>query len=171
MTDWEMGFISGVGATIIGFVLTMLWDVYKFRRDTNDREASVMNIVKYEIEENRAASVENSSLLENENSIIDSGRAIIPQLLIMKSGYWSILIANTPKKLLKNVELLEKIQSISLLANHINEEIRSRQIYKDTNSMMTNFCQTVKLKNNAILANLGRFNNIIDDVLSEIQQT
>lgn len=169
MTEWEIGFISGIGATVIGFVLTMLWDVYKYRRDTTDREKSVMNIVKYEVEENRNASVENAILLEEENSIISGGSVLVHSLLLMKAGYWSILISNTPQKLLKNVELLEKIQGVALLANHINEEIRSRQLYKDTNSAMTNFRNTVEGKNTVILNDLSRFNDLIDDVLAEIQ--
>jgi len=169
MTEWEVGFISGVGATIIGFILTMLWDVYKFRRDITGKETSIMNIVKYEVEENRNASVENSKLLEEENAIISSGSVLVPPLLNMKSGYWGILIANTPRNLLKNTELLEKIQSVAILSGHINEQIKSRQMYKDTNSAMTNFKNTLEVKNNVIINDLSRFNDVIDDVLSEIQ--
>lgn len=170
MSQWTSGFISGVAATIVGFIFTMLWDVYKYRRDTSQRDESITKIALHEIEENRQASIENIKLIEEELSILDKGKEIVRPLLLMKSGFWDILKGSIPKKLIENIELIESIQSISLLANHINEQIRSRQNYKNAASAMTNYNSSVKIQDNMILADLKRFNKDIDDVLSILQK-
>jgi hypothetical protein len=46
---WLLGFIDGVVATLIGFSLTVLWDMYKARRDTQARDYAVLAAVKEEI--------------------------------------------------------------------------------------------------------------------------
>lgn len=46
MSEWLAGFISGVIATIIGFILTMLWDTFKFKRESKKREETVLSAVK-----------------------------------------------------------------------------------------------------------------------------
>lgn len=171
MSQWTSGFISGVAATIVGFIFTMLWDIYKYDRDTKQRDDSIMKIVRHEIEENRQLSVENINLIEEELSIIDSSREIVRPLLLMKSGFWDILKGSIPKKLINNLELIENIQSISLLADHINEQIRSRQNYKNASSSMSSYNSSVKIQDKMMLADLKRFNKNIDNVLSTLQQT
>ena len=170
MSQWTSGFISGVAATIVGFIFTMLWDIYKFRRDTNQRDESITKIVLHEMEENKTSSIENIKLIEEELSILDKGKEIIRPLLLMKPGFWDILKGSTPKKLIKNTELIENIQSISLLAGHINEQIRSRQNYKNVATAMTNYTRSVKAQDNIILADLKRFNENIDNVLSVLKK-
>ena len=169
MSQWVTGFISGVAATIVGFVFTMIWDLYKYRRDTNQREKSIIDITRHEIEENRQASVENISLLDGELEILDKKKEIVRPLLLLKTGFWDLLKGNIPKQFLTNVKLIEKIQSLSLLASHINEQVRSRQNYKNSNSAMSDYNSSVKIQDKMILADLKRFNNNADDVLAEIQ--
>ena len=117
MSQWTSGFISGVAATIVGFIFTMLWDIYKFRRDTNQRDESITKIVLHEIEENKTSSIENIKLIEEELSILDKKKEIIRPLLLMKSGFWDILKGSTPKKLIKNTELIENRGQNTIVAN------------------------------------------------------
>lgn len=130
MSQWTNDFISGIAATIVGFIFTMLWGIYKYHRDTSQRDNSIIKIVHHELEENRQAALENIKLIEEELTILDNKKEIVRPLLLMKPGFWGVLKGIIPKKLIKNIELIENIQSVSLLASHINEQIRSSQNYK-----------------------------------------
>ena len=48
------GFVSGVIATLIGFVLTMLWDLWKTRRADRKQAKGVLRALKHECDENVA---------------------------------------------------------------------------------------------------------------------
>lgn len=92
-------------------------------------------------------------------------------LSLMKCGFWDMLKGSIPKKLISNIELVENIQSVSLLASHINEQIRSRQDYKTLATAMMKYNATVKIKDNMLMEALVIFNNKIGDVLSILQKT
>jgi len=169
MTDWESGFTAGVAATIVGFVLTMIWDGYKYRRDVISRESSLIKGLIHELYENRELATENKDIIKGDLESLKTQKTLLRPLLILKSGFWDYLKFNIPNKLLKNTDLLEKLKNISLLAEHINETIRSRQNYKDTSSAMIKFGETIKTKDNIIDSDLTRFNKSIDDVLSELE--
>jgi adenosylmethionine-8-amino-7-oxononanoate aminotransferase len=40
-SDWLLPFLSGVGATVVGFALTMIWDMWKMRGEKRQREATI----------------------------------------------------------------------------------------------------------------------------------
>ena len=170
MSDWESGFTAGVAATIVGFVLTMIWDGYKYRRDILSRENSTIKGLRHELHENHELAIENKDIIKNDLESLKNKKTLIRPLLILKSGFWDYLKFNIPKKLLDNTDLLDKLKNISLLAEHINEIIRSRQNYKDTSSAMLDFGETIKTKDLIIDSDLSRFNKYIDDVLSELEQ-
>jgi len=169
MTDWQSGFTAGVAATIVGFVLTMIWDAYKYRRDTLRRENSMIKGLIHELYENRELSTENRNIIKEDLEALENKKTLIRPLLLLKSGFWDYLKFNIPNRLLDNMELLEKLKDISLLAEHVNETIRSRQNYKDTSSAMGDFGESIRMKDNVINSDLGRFNEGVDDVLSDLE--
>lgn len=170
MTNWESGFSAGVAATIVGFVLTMIWDAYKYRRDILIKEDSIIKGLIHELSENRQLATENRDIIKQETEVIIQKRATLTRpLLILKSGFWDYLKFNIPQKLSKNQELITDLKNLSFLADHINETIRSRQNYKDTSGAMTNFTTLIQNKNSVIDADLDRFNRGIDDVLTVLE--
>jgi len=171
MSQWVSGFISGVGATLIGFLCTILWDVYKYRRDIDQRDRAIINYVKHDLEENRNLATENKSMLMNELEIIDQGKELVRPLLLMKTGFWDLLKANLPKKIINNSDLLENIQGLSLLGGHINEEIRSRQNYKNASSSMSNYNSTIKIHDELLVSDIDQLIMSLDDALAVLQAT
>ena len=166
------GFISGVAATLVGFVLTMLWDIYKYRRDIAQRDESVVRVVRHDLEENRQLATENKSMLVQELEGIDKKKGLLVRpLLLMKTGFWDLLKANLPKPFVRNGELLEGIQSLSLLCAHINEEIRSRQNYKNASSAMMNYQEVIKIHDNILISDIDRLIKGLDDVVAVLQAT
>lgn len=171
MSQWLSGFISGVAATLVGFLCTILWDVYKYRRDVSERDKSILKVVQHDLEENRQLATENKAMLKQELEVLDKRKELVPPLLLMKTGFWDLLKANLPKKLIKNTDLLERIQALSLLASHINEEIRSRQNYKNASSMMSNYNETIKIHDGILISDLDRLTKGLDDALAILQAT
>lgn len=51
-TVFIKGIISGVGATLVGFILSMLWDTYKYKRDKKNQEQIIISAIKKELEYN-----------------------------------------------------------------------------------------------------------------------
>jgi hypothetical protein len=170
MSQWLSGFISGVAATLVGFLCTILWDIYKYRRDVSERDKSILKVVQHDLEENRHLATENRAMLKQELEILDKRKELVPPLLLMKTGLWDLLKANLPKKLVKNTDLLERIQALSLLASHINEEIRSRQNYKNASSMMSNYNETIKIHDGILISDLDRLTKGLDERLQSFRQ-
>ena len=169
MTDWQSGFSAGVAATIVGFVLTMIWDSHKYRRDIVSREEALIKGLTHELSENRDLSTENIGIIEQEMEVLKERKNLIRPLLFLKSGFWDYLKFNIPKKLINDTNLLEKLKNLSLLAEHVNETIRSRQNYKDSSGAMSNFSDSIKVKNEVIDSDLKRFSKDIDDVLAVLE--
>lgn len=171
MSQWMSGFLSGVAATLVGFLFTVLWDVYKYRRDVAERDRSILKVVQHDLEENRRLVTENKAMLQQELEIIDQKKELVRPLLLLKTGFWDLLKANLPRKLVANTELLERIQALSLLASHINEETRSRQSYKNASSMMSNYNSTIKIHDEILVSDLDRLAKGLDDALAVLQAT
>lgn len=171
ISQWMSGFLSGVAATLVGFLFTVLWDVYKYRRDVSERDKQILKVVQHDLEENRHLIIENRSMLDQELKIIDQRKELVRPLLLLKTGFWDLLKANLPRRLVKNIELLERIQALSLIANHINEGIRSRQNYKNASSAMTNYNSTIRIYGEILVSDLNRIAKGLDDVLAELQAT
>ena len=70
MSPWLSGFISGVAATLVGFLFTILWDIYKYRRDVSERDKSIIKVVQHDFQENRQLATENKTLLKQEVEIL-----------------------------------------------------------------------------------------------------
>ena len=161
MSQWLGGFISGVIATLIGFLLTIIWDIYKSRQNKKQKDDAILRAIKHELEENLEISKHNKSLLDEELGIIERGKEMVPPLIPMKSGFWELLKINLPMSLLKQEHVLEKLRDVSFLASHINESISSRQNYKNSSSMMSNYNNTIKIYDGIIVQGIG---NLVSEI-------
>src|SRR5262245_19112627 len=139
MSDWVTGFISGVGATLLGSATTMLWDQYKYRRDASDRDRALVRALHHEFNENSSLIEQNGKILSEELKITDSRSHIITPLTLLKSGFWDLIKSNLSAGLIRHETLLAVARDVALLTDSINETIRSRQNFKDTSGAMSNF--------------------------------
>ncbi len=153
-SEWLAGFMSGVIATIIGFVLTMSWDIYKFNRELKQREETVISAVKEELVSNLSILQYNQTILQKELEVIAEDKSVVAPLSLLQSGFWDLVKINLPRKLTK-VDTLAQIRKAAQLADQINEQIRSRENYRINNQAISNYHFRMKLYDQILLENIG----------------
>lgn len=153
MSEWLIGFISGVIAVIIGLILTMLWDNFKFKRESKQREEKVLSAVKEELVSNLDILQYNQVLLQTDIKIIDENKSVIAPLNLLQSGFWDLVKINLPQKLTKG-DTLVKIRKAAQLTDQINEQIRSRENHRINNQAMTNYNRRMKLYDETLLESI-----------------
>lgn len=136
--DWFIGFLSGVAATVLGFVLTIVWDLYKMRRDAREREGVMQRAVSEELTENTVALQHDLDLIQNELAVLSEGKSVVQPLMLFKTGFWDVAKINLPATFLGGDRLL-KLRNIVSLAEACNEQIRSRENYRIHNGAMSNY--------------------------------
>lgn len=154
MSEWLTGFISGVTATIIGFIMTMLWDTFKFKRESKEREETVLSAVKEELISNLSILQYNQTLLQKEIEVIDENRSVVAPLSILQTGFWDLVKINLPQKLRKG-NILVRIRRLAQLTDQINEKIQSRENYRINNQAMSNYHRRMKLYDETLLESIG----------------
>ncbi len=164
------GLLTGVLATTIGFGLTMLWDLWKFRREDNRKTAAVLLAVEHELIENLEIAKANKQLLEAEIPVLDEGKHLIAATLPFKQGIWELLKINLPDKLLEKESLLAMLRDIYMATSHINEGMSSRQVYRDTSANNTAFGQNMKGRNSMLIAQMEELSSNIDSAINELDK-
>jgi len=149
-SSWLAGFLSGVIATIIGFLLTMFWDIFKYNRDAGNRDRAVLTAVKEEMISNLDILSSNQKMLQQELTVLPEKRSMVGPLCLLQEGIWDLVKINLPSRLTKDNTLL-LIRKLSLLTNEINEIIRSRENYRINNGAMSNYSDRIKLYDEILL--------------------
>lgn len=149
--EWLIGLISGIFATIIGFGLTMIWDIKKIHREDKQRNVAVLSAGKEECIANINILKGNRNLLEQELTILNDKKFIVMPLLLLQTGFWDLLKTNIPDILVNEPELLSKIRAITQATDGINELIRSREIYRLHNHAYSNYFDRTELYDNLVI--------------------
>lgn len=167
--EWLGGFISGVLATLIGFILTILWDIYKYRRDTKSRDDAVITAVNEELVANVFICESNKNALGQELKFLKEKKSLVSPISLFQNSTWDLLKINFPKQIGKDKDLLKKIRNLTQLIDHTNESIRSRENYRINNGAMSNYESRLQKYDenileftNHILANIETLKNKID---------
>lgn len=168
--EFLTGLITGVLATTLGFGLTMLWDLWKFRREDGRRNAAVLRAVKHELNENLEIATSNKKLLEAEIPVLEEGKHLIVATVPFKQAIWELLKVNLPEKLLEKESLLSTLSNLAMAASHLNEGMSSRQTYRDTSANNTAFSQNMKGRNSMLISQIKELSNGIDGALKELKQ-
>ncbi len=169
LSDFVLGVISGSAATLAGFGFTMAWDLWKIRREEKCRNQAIVRAVKHELDENVEIGKANLKLLDEESKMLSEGYLLVP-MLPFKDGIWDLLKANLPDKLLIQTELLTGLRDASIGALHLNAGTNSRQAYKDTSGAMSNFRQTIKIRNDLLVAEIKEFTSGIEKLFQLLQE-
>ena len=161
LTEWEKGFISGLIATLLGFVLTMLWDIFKNYRDNKRKDKIINKLIRDVLNENITYIQSINYVLTEELKILNQRQFIVTNITILKNDFWEIIKFNIPKDLLKENNLLKRLQDISSLTKSINENINSREIYRLNNNAMTNFSANMQHYDELIIQENTKLNELI----------
>ena len=167
-SEFWNGFYSGVFATLIGFVLTMIWDVWKTSRTEKKRDKAILKALQHECEENATVALQNGALFDQELQVLAEGKFLIVAMVPFKSGLWEVLRPSIPTKLLSNAELLSVLRDISLLVAHLNEGFRSRQTYKDTSGAMSNFTDRLKMLDELLQGQVKQLQKLLAQAATQL---
>jgi hypothetical protein len=141
--EWVGGFWSGVLATVIGFLLTVLWDFYKWRRDSKKQEEAMFSAAADELKNNIRILKRNTELLTQELGLLEQNMVTLNPLPLLRAGAWDLIKIHHPNFLLKN-DLLSHINKAVQLIEEVNEGTRSRELYRQTNGAMSNYNERMK---------------------------
>lgn len=164
MLEWLLPLITGVIAVIIGFALSMVWDNYKFKRESKKKDEIVLSAVKEELVSNLTKLQENRQLIEEELDLIDEKRRVLSPLNLLESGFWDLVKINLPQKLTEG-DVLLKIRKVALISERTNEQIRSRENYRIHNQAMTGYISTLRQYDKMILSSITK----LEESLKELQ--
>lgn len=168
MSEWLKGFISGVIATVIGFILTMLWDIFKSRGETEERENKVLLAVKEDLESNLRILNDNFDLIRQELEIIESNRSVINPLVPLKTGFWDLVKIHLPKRLMKG-DLLIKIRDVVKYTEQINEAIQSRENFRIHNRALTSFGVQLKSYDQILVDNIKKILDLMKELSPSLE--
>jgi len=163
-TDLLIAFFSGVGATIIGFLLTMLWEW----RKSIKQESAVIDALKQELQTNKEILESNLQYINQELQIIDQGKYLVNPLNLLNGDFSDLLFISIPKKLKKDTNLLLEIRKISRLSKENNETIKSRETYRINNGAMSNYSSKMKIYGQILQTQTNQLVSVTDTVLSKI---
>lgn len=163
-TDLLIAFFSGVGATIIGFLLTMLWEW----RKSIKQESAVIDALKQELQTNKEILENNLQYINQELEIIDQGRSLVNPLNLLNGDFSDLLFISIPKKLKKDTDLLMEIRKISRLSKENNETIKSRETYRVNNGAMSNYNSRMKKYGQILQSQTNQLVSVTEMVISKI---
>jgi hypothetical protein len=163
--------IIGVLAASFGFVLTMLWDLWKSHREESRRTVAILRAIEAELKENIEIAKFNTIHLEIEmRALNDRESTVIGATVPFKHGILDLLKINLPEKLLERESLLSMLSNITIAVWRLNHGMLNRQTYHDANMTTTNLHQNMKLWNMTLLGQLKKLPDIVEDALKELKQ-
>jgi hypothetical protein len=77
----------------------MLWDLWKEKRATRDRNRALQEIIEADLSTNLGRIRHNLSALKQELDILPKGMAIVEPLPLLRMGFWEILRLEPSSKL------------------------------------------------------------------------
>jgi len=132
--DWFLGGLFGVAATLIGFALTMVWDLKK----TRALKKSVLRAVNEELTENTAIAQYDLKIIEQELSVLTERKFFIQPMKLFNTGFWDVAKINLPETRREGSQL-SKLRNLVFRTETCNEQIRSRENYRILTGANRNF--------------------------------
>jgi len=143
--EYYTGFITGVSATLLGFALTALWDVFKGIRDKSYKDKAILKLLKHEIHDNIDALRSNKKILDDELDSLKKKSSYVTPLMPLQESMWQIIALNMPAKLSKNSEYFDLLRISLLNVRNVIEVMRSRESYRLNNANMSNYSERMRI--------------------------
>lgn len=143
-----MGLIGGCITTLLGTGLTMLWDLEKSDRESNQRERVIISAFKEEMIANQAIAKNNLNNLKLELKVLnetEEGKIIVPPLQTHQTGSWDLLKIYFPESFTKNPNIIVKLRTFYQTLNYLNDSLRSREEYRLNNSVHTAYQRRLRV--------------------------
>ncbi len=144
-SEYYAGFVTGVFATLLGFALTISWDLIIRSRDKTKKDNAVLKILKQEVQNNIDMLRSNQTILSDEIESIKTKSYYVTPLMPLQESMWQIISLNMPKKIINNVEILELLRVSLQDVRNVIEVMNSRENYRISNTSMTNYNNRMKI--------------------------
>lgn len=161
--DLIIAFFSGVGATLLGFLLTFFWELKKIW----DQEAVILASLKNKLGVNMGILGDNLILIEDELRLLESDKCIVAPFFLLDADIMGLLSFCTPKKIRTNPNFLSKIVTLSRLSKNLNETVQSRESYRISNGAMTNHSERLKIYDGVLRSQINNLRSLTSSVLLE----
>ncbi|MDO8282313.1 MAG: hypothetical protein Q7U10_06775 [Thermodesulfovibrionia bacterium] len=162
MTEWLKGFIAGITS---GLVLAMLWDTFNIRRLARQGERKILSAVKEELSHNLATLQANKELLIEELDTIFEENNIIHTLIPLQANIKDMIKVNIPNVVIK-VETLTKLRHTTHAVDSINEQIRGRETYRNSEQDVSIYYRHIKKFDERILKNSDSLTKSLEELQS-----
>jgi hypothetical protein len=156
------GFLAGVGATIFGFVLTMIWDCWKSNQQRKQLQDNLLTLLSDEIEYNSSIIKNNKSLITQELGYLKENKSIVNALDIPRKDFWEVFKLNYDYKFF-SIEQVKYVKDIYFIISSIIENIQSRESYRISNQAMSNFHTRMEKYDSILIDLFDRFKNLSSD--------
>lgn len=146
---------------ILVILILMGWREYNKKKI----EKKALLAVNNELEYNLQILGHNQGILDEELRLIEDNKfsespkrnkLILESLVPLKTGFWDIIIVDLFPDEIKKSELFVKIRDIDMHANKINQEIKSRENYKNVNIEAYDISSMVKNYDKVILKDIEK---------------
>ncbi len=107
--------------------------------EKQERDQAVLSSLQKELASNEAAIAENQKALETELQFLKEGKSLIGPINSLQTGTWELLRLYLPPEVSTKEPVLASVTGIYKLTHRINEIVRSREDYRNTNGAMSNF--------------------------------
>jgi len=85
--EFVYGLISGVLATLIGFLFAVSWDLWKEKRRRNEERRRSIRLLKHEIAANSQILDDNEETLERDSRAAEEGKEVLRSLSLLYTRY------------------------------------------------------------------------------------
>jgi hypothetical protein len=158
--SWFLGLVSGVIGATFGFFLRMWWESWKDKQERVASNSALQNVVTVDLASNSKRIRRNIEFLNHELPMLPQRSVIIAPLALMRTGFWEIIKLQSPSKFV-TVEEMAALHNLFDIAEEANEQIRSREAYRNNNAAMSTFPDIMKIHDEVLLKTLSRLDEAI----------
>ncbi len=156
MSDDVKNMLLGAGLTTFGFILTMIWDLYKSNSESSNKEKRLKSLLSNDIKKLKERLAKLDEIVRDELEVMNNNQTLVLSLPHLNLMYPGILLIERPKFLESNNSLAEKLFELEVETSYLNELIAAREAHKTNNGAMTNYMSRLKTQNEVILTYILR---------------
>jgi hypothetical protein len=124
--------LIAVGAALFAFCLATARDLWRERRERRRRQRAALRNFCREMSNNRRACSSNLMMLAVEKNDLEERRnkGHMTPLDRLETGAWSLAFLDLPSTLLKDEDLLGRVETMVGIAKRVNATIESRETFQ-----------------------------------------
>lgn len=167
---WFAGFLSGVAATVLGFIFTMVWEMHKSRRESRTRDDTIRRCIFEDFRTNKVMASVLIHRLREELKLLPEQKMNTDPLTTFRLGFWDLAKLNLSPNLLIG-DRLEFLRNVVVTGDILNQQIQTRETYRLHNQLHDNFPEVMVELNNMLIQNSTMLLSQMNKYEEEIQRS